>query len=171
MPTKRKSLFLDTRTLVLHESGYKCANPACRTILTLDVHHLDPVSDDGSNSPENLIALCPNCHSLHHKGHIPKTSLRAWKMILLSLNEGFDRKSIDILLALAKLNMIYLSGDGVIECASLIASNLISSHGQVNNKLQNVTYILRLTKKGNLFISEWKQGNQNNAIGLLKNES
>ena len=75
MTTKRSTIPLATQRLVLHESGYRCANPVCRTILTLEIHHLDYVADGGSDDPSNLVPLCPNCHTLHHTGTIPKASL------------------------------------------------------------------------------------------------
>src|SRR5438105_4200809 len=130
MSRKRKSLSLEIRKLVLHEAGYKCANPTCRGILTLDIHHLDYVSEGGADTAENLIALCPTCHALHHQGHIPRESLRVWKMLLLSLNEALDRRSIDQLLALDKLGQLQVSGDGVFACAGLTASGLVG-HGNV----------------------------------------
>ncbi|MBW1992993.1 MAG: HNH endonuclease [Deltaproteobacteria bacterium] len=99
----RKSIPGNTRRQVLHEAGYKCGNPVCRTILTLDFHHLIPVSREGSNRLENLLPLCPNCHALHHKGEIPIESIRSWKMLLLALNEAFDRRSIDLLLAIESI--------------------------------------------------------------------
>ena len=102
MAKKRRSIPVDVQHLVLHEAGYKCANPVCRTILTLDIHHLVPVADDGGNAPDNLLALCPNCHALHHRAEIPADSIRAWKMLLLALNEAYDRRSVDLLLALDK---------------------------------------------------------------------
>jgi hypothetical protein len=74
--------------------------------------------------PNNLLALCPNCHSLHHKGVVPATSHRAWKRILLALNEAFDQRVIDILLALHKfVDGLILSGDGAPTCAALVASD------------------------------------------------
>lgn len=33
-----------------------------RTFLT--IHHMIPVADGGTDSPDNLIILCPNCHSI-----------------------------------------------------------------------------------------------------------
>jgi hypothetical protein len=54
--TKRQKLSIEIRQQVLHEAGYKCANPTCRSIITLDIHHLDYVSEDGENLPTNLIA-------------------------------------------------------------------------------------------------------------------
>ena len=72
----RRAVALATQRLVLHEAGYKCANPTiCRGILTLDIHRLEYVSENGSNKPENFLALCPNCHALHHHESIPTESL------------------------------------------------------------------------------------------------
>jgi 5-methylcytosine-specific restriction protein A len=34
----------------------------------LEVHHLHRLSDRGPDSPDNVIALCPNCHSRVHHG-------------------------------------------------------------------------------------------------------
>jgi hypothetical protein len=39
---------------------------------------------------------------------------------LLSLNEGFDRHAIDILLALDELNEIAISGDGMLHIPDLV---------------------------------------------------
>jgi hypothetical protein len=56
-------------------------------VLTLEIHHLEQVADGGSNDPSNLLPLCPNCHTLHHTHVIPLSSLRAWKHLLLALNQ------------------------------------------------------------------------------------
>jgi len=34
----------------------------------LEVHHLHRVSDGGVDDPENVIAICPNCHREVHHG-------------------------------------------------------------------------------------------------------
>lgn len=173
---KRRSIPLDTRTLVLHEAGYKCGNPACRTVLTLDIHHLDYVAEGGTALPYNLLALCPNCHSLHHNGHIPRSSLRTWKLLLLSLNEAFDRHSVDVLLTLDQLDGVMVWGDGLLDCAALVASGLISVHersreikkrsGLLGPYTEEETekYWLMLSPKGRQFVAAWKLGDQNAAI-------
>ena len=35
----------------------------------LEVHHIRPVSEGGSDSPDNLITLCHNCHTKRHHGN------------------------------------------------------------------------------------------------------
>jgi 5-methylcytosine-specific restriction protein A len=34
----------------------------------LEVHHITRMSDGGADSPENVVALCPNCHRRVHEG-------------------------------------------------------------------------------------------------------
>ena len=171
MTQKKKKIPIDTRRLILHEAGYKCANPVCRTILTLDIHHIVEVSDSGSNEPDNLLPLCPNCHAHHHRGIISSESIRAWKMLLLSLNEGFDKQSINLLLALKKLGHHYVSGDGVLQCSALIASGLVESekgqHKEGSTHYYSdhmLVYTVFLTEKGKNFIESWEKGDQESAV-------
>ena len=74
-------------------------NPTCRHILTLELHQIVWVKDGGANDPENLLALCPNCHSLHTQGHIPAYAIRTWKSLLLALNSA-NHVTADLLLML-----------------------------------------------------------------------
>ena len=182
MTKKRKSIPIDVKRLVLHEGGYKCANPVCRTPLTLDIHHIEYVSDGGTNDPNNLLALCPNCHTLHHSGIITSESIRSWKMLLLSLNEGFDRRSVDLLLALKELGPHYVDGGGVLQCASLIASGLVCSKLGISNENGSGScvspsftivpkYTVQLTDKGRNFVEAWREGNQMKAVGGMEEAS
>ena len=173
-PGKRTAIYPDIRHLVLHEAGYKCANPTCRQVLTLEIHHLDQVSEGGSNTPDNLLALCPNCHSLHHAGHIPIASLRAWKFMLLALNEAFDRRTIDLLLALRTLHNHYVTGDGVLQCAALVASGYVIVRPGQHDLQEGAPrwdtggpplYTLSLSERGERFVEGWQEGNQEQAIG------
>ncbi len=156
----RKKVPVDARSIVLHECGYKCANPACRMVLTLDVHHLERISDEGSNEPSNLLPLCPNCHSPHHSGRIPLVSVRAWKHLLLAMNHAFDKRLIDLLLALRKLEAVFVSGDGVLQCGEGVSSGLI----EVVFRVQPENYLVRLTPKGRDFVMNWEAGNEQAAI-------
>jgi hypothetical protein len=173
MVAKRSSIPMDIKLQVLHEAGYRCSIPACRMIVTLDIHHCEYVSKGGSNDPSNLLVLCPNCHSLHHRGIIPDESIRAWKMFQMSLNEALDKNAVDILLALDKLKVeLKVSGEGVLECASLVASGFIdveeyhSGSLEIFTKSDEYGYKIRLTDRGSMFIDAWKHGDQANAINV-----
>lgn len=169
----RTAIATPVRRSVLTEAGFKCANPTCRAMLTLNVHHMFYVSHGGPNDADNLIALCGHCHDMHHAGHIPGESIRAWKMILLSLNEGYDKRSIDILLMLDCGPAMYVSGDGVLQLAPLIASRLVAADphiGVVMGGGIQATYRLELLDKGHRFLEAWRAGDQRAALAAMRAE-
>jgi hypothetical protein len=159
MAGKRKAVAVDVHRQVLHEAGYKCGNPTCHRILTLDIHHIVEVEVGGPNELHNLLALCPNCHALHHRQKvIPIESIRAWKMLLLAINEAYDRRSVDILLALDKTGDLFVSGDGVLMCAALVAGGLVFSHQHVVSVSQPpLTYRIGMTARAKSFVEAWKR--------------
>lgn len=97
---KREAISAETRRAVLTEAGFMCANPRCRHMLTLEIHHIVEVKTGGGNQPHNLLALCPNCHSGFTRGKIPRSAIETWKQMLLVVNNGLDRESLDLLLFL-----------------------------------------------------------------------
>lgn len=161
-PSERIKLSLKTTTIVLTEAGYRCAVPTCRQILALDMHHIWEVSAGGGNDPANLIALCPTCHRLYHRGTISPESIYAYKAMLVALSNAFDIESIDKLLFLHKIpkNYLALSGDGVLQFARLIAADLVEFEMKANNAWQIVTYTLQLTQKGKLLVDSWVSGDR-----------
>jgi len=155
---------------VLHESGYRCSNPVCRNFITLELHHIVPVAKDGRDDPSNLIALCPTCHEMYHKGMISEESIKDWKLIQLTLNEALDRKSLELLLTLAKLKELYLSGDGVLQCAGIIANDLAKCRLYCGGQVQGaflVTYHIEITDKGRSLVEAWMKGDQAALVTLM----
>lgn len=67
------------KVTVLTEAGYRCACPLCPNELTVDVHHIVEVHKGGGNNTENLLPLCPYCHSKYHRGIIRQSSIIDWK--------------------------------------------------------------------------------------------
>ena len=74
--------------------------PTCRNILAIDMHHIVEVKDGGPNEQSNLLALCPTCHALYTRGTISREAIYAWKTMLITLNQAFDRETISNLLFL-----------------------------------------------------------------------
>jgi hypothetical protein len=58
----------DVRESAMIEAGYRCAVPACRQTISVDVHHIVLKKDGGSDKIENLIALYPTCPAALHRG-------------------------------------------------------------------------------------------------------
>lgn len=159
--TKRTSVPRADALAVLTEAGYRCAVPTCRTILAIDLHHIIEVSQNGTNDPSNLIALCPTCHALYHRGTIQKESISLWKAMLVALNEAFDRHAIDDLLFLYKLpsDKLMVSGDGVLKFSQLIAADLATFKLEVQNG-PFFTYQVRVTERGAALIEAWQKGDR-----------
>src|SRR5579862_6659453 len=102
-PSERKNLAPNTRISVLTEAGYRCAVPTCRGILALDMHHIWEVSVGGGDDPSNLIALCPTCHALYHRGTISSDAIYTYKAMLVAISRAFDLDAVDRLLFLSPL--------------------------------------------------------------------
>lgn len=155
------------RREVLIEAGYRCAIPTCRTILAIDLHHVIRVADDGGNAADNLIALCPTCHALHHRGEIPAEAIRVWKGMLVTLNRAFDKDVIDDLLFLsAPPSNLNYTDDGVLTFRRLIAARLVEISSSIprlygsGQQTQEKTHRLRLTDKGRMVVEAWKAGDK-----------
>lgn len=132
------------------------------------------MADDGKDTADNLVALCPNCHSLHHKGEITEESIRAWKMLLLAINEAYDRESVDLLLALDKSGPLWVTGDSLPDYSSLVAADLVrfeqvgdGRSWSLNVGPDHPPANVRLTEKGSHLVEEWKNGNQREAIEAM----
>ena len=57
------------RRKVMAQDGYRCRTPGCGASRFLEVHHVVPRAEGGSNKPDNLVTLCSACHRLSHEGH------------------------------------------------------------------------------------------------------
>lgn len=172
---RRKKIPPEIREQVLLEACYRCGNPRCQHILTLELHHIVWVKDDGSNDASNLIALCPNCHSLHTKDHIPEDAIRHWKRMLISLNHALDRESMDLLLFLYRAdelkgkenNPILYSADGLLKFARLIAVGLVT-FSALRWSGKHLSYQVTLSEKGSLLVEAWLAGNEGKYRELLE---
>lgn len=161
-PSERKNLSQQTRVLVLTEAGYRCAVPTCRTILALDIHHLWEVSAGGGDDAANLIALCPTCHALYHRGTISADSVYMYKAMLVAIGRAFDVAAIDTLLFLemCQKDFLVVSGDGLLHFSRLIAAGLAAVEQKANNNWQLVTYAVNISDKGKQLIDAWKSGDR-----------
>lgn len=168
---KRRAPSPSVRDEVLREAGYKCANPTCRNILTLQLHHMVWVKDGGTTDATNLIALCGHCHDQHTHGHIPSSAIRHWKGLLHALNHAFNKESMDLLLYLNQQSIenVWYTGDGFLRFAGLVAAGLVEvsdSQFSVGVRYGNsaptspptTAVRVRLSQKGRLLVESWLSG-------------
>jgi len=55
------------RAAVLARDGHRCQSPGCGATRFLEIHHVVPRAEGGTNRPDNLIALCSRCHRFAHE--------------------------------------------------------------------------------------------------------
>lgn len=157
----RRALSAKVTIQVLTEAGYRCAVPTCRAILAIDIHHIIPVSEGGPNHLSNLLALCPTCHALLHRGVIAPEALFAWKSMLVTLNQAFDQHAIDDLLFLASLSpgVLPVSADGVLPFRRLIAAGLATFQMTSRNGPFHYFDVL-VSSKGRSVVRAWRDGDR-----------
>lgn len=59
------------RIQVLARDGCRCTECEENWLNYLEVHHIKPLSEGGTNDLSNLITLCRRCHAQKHGSHTP----------------------------------------------------------------------------------------------------
>jgi HNH endonuclease len=99
---ERVAVPLDIKRAVLVEAGHRCAIPTCRATTT-EIAHIVPWAESKDNSFENLIALCPNCHTrFDQKKEIDRQSMRMYKHNLGILSNRYGEFEMRLFEILAK---------------------------------------------------------------------
>lgn len=71
---------------VLVEAGHRCAIPACRQT-RVEIAHIVPYRENKEHRfDDNLIPLCPTCHSRYDEEEIDRKAMRQFKWKLADLN-------------------------------------------------------------------------------------
>jgi hypothetical protein len=78
--TKRKAIPQAIRDKLLVDAMHRCCMCPEHPDVT-DLHHIEPISEDGPNTEDNLVVVCPNCHAkIHrHRTHYTPQQLRMYK--------------------------------------------------------------------------------------------
>jgi hypothetical protein len=97
---QRDHLPAGIKRAVLVEAGHRCAIPTCRATTT-EIAHIVQHADTQDDSFDNLIALCPNCHTRYdQKKEIDRPSIKMYKYNLDIINNRygeFERRLFEIL--------------------------------------------------------------------------
>jgi len=96
--TPRPEIPRALRREVLVEAGHRCAIPTCRHPTT-EIAHIEPWAKVKEHAFDNLIALCPTCHSRYDKGEIDRPSMRQYKenlAVLTSRYGEYERRIFEL---------------------------------------------------------------------------
>src|SRR5262245_61660937 len=78
MPGQRPAVPADLERRVLVEAGHRCAVPVCKQT-PVELAHIVPWSQVKTHQFDNLIALCPTCHTRYDNGEIDRKSMLVYK--------------------------------------------------------------------------------------------
>jgi hypothetical protein len=150
---------MELQRSVLIEAGHRCAIPTCRQV-PVEIAHIVAWSSCKEHTFDNLIALCPTCHTRYDKGEIDEKCMLAYKSNLSVLNSRYgdlerrilklfardpDREDVWILDNMEIL-LMYLLEDGVLEATGLVVE---IKAGALSKKQY------RLTARGRDDIGRW----------------
>jgi hypothetical protein len=137
---QRDAIPADVKRAVLVEAGHRCAIPTCRATTT-EIAHIDPWSESKDNSFENLIALCPNCHTrFDQKKEIDRPAVRMYKHNLGILNNRygeFERRLFEVLAKSGE--RVFVMGPG----GDLLVANAVKDGFFEDKHVQGMSWDLK----------------------------
>ena len=145
---------------VLLEAGHRCAIPRCRQV-PVEIAHIVPWANVREHTFDNLIALCPTCHTRYDRGEIDRRSMQQYKANLSVLNGRYGDLEQRILRLFAQettANQIWLPGGLDILLMYLMQDGLLSDTGQNGGvTIAGVPSreLYQLTPAGREFIQKW----------------
>ena len=155
------------RRKVLVEAGHRCAIPTCRST-TLEVHHITPYEKTKKHEFNNLIALCPTCHSRYHKGEIDHQSMFQYKFNLSILNgrySDFEKRILCDFSSKLKEIKLWLPGLHELHVFNLLKDGFIKkteTYGAFSESFDGKNFpnieLYNLTEEGREFITKWMSG-------------
>ncbi|MFD9789626.1 HNH endonuclease [Streptomyces sp. NPDC059070] len=98
MTEGRPEIPTELKRAVLVEAGHRCAIPTCRQT-PVEMAHIIPWAKIKSHTFDNLIALCPTCHTRFDRGEIDRKSMLQYKANLEVLNHRYTEVERQLLKA------------------------------------------------------------------------
>ena len=147
---------------VLMEAGYRCAIPTCKQT-PVEICHIIPYSKVRKHEFDNLIALCPNCHTRYDRKQIDLTSMQQYKANLSVINgrySDFEQRILTFFLDNPEYKEIRLSlsGNNDIQIMNLVKDGHLEYIKELTQGFSvgiDPDKIYRLTQKGREFIQHW----------------
>jgi len=145
---------------VLVEAGHRCAIPTCKQV-PVELAHIVPWEKCNEHTFENLIALCPTCHTRFDKGEISKKAMQIYKSNLSILNNRYGDLEQRILKVFAEnksANQIWLPGGLDIMLMYLLQDGMLVDTGQNSGVIMSgmpSQKLYGITEKGRDFIQKW----------------
>ncbi len=156
---RRESIPAELKRSVLVEAGHRCAIPTCRHV-PVEVAHIIPWAQVKEHRLENLIALCPTCHTRYDNGDIDRKSMRIYKQNLALLHSRYsdiEQRILQVFAENSASNQIWLPGGLDIMVMYLLGDGLLVDTGKNSGVILSgmpSQKLYQLTDAGRLFVSK-----------------
>ncbi len=158
--TPRAKIPAEIQRQVKIEAGHRCAIPTCRQWPVV-LAHITPYKTVKDHTFENLIALCPTCHSrFDNSKEIDRKSMIIYKANLGIINSRFMELEKRLLKSLNKNEKLPISGAMAWIFSRLKEDNLIIVVGKSGITMSGIEahYIVKLTDSGRNLVAKWLGG-------------
>lgn len=149
---------------LLVEAGHRCAIPTCRQT-PVELAHIIPWEKVNEHSFDNLIALCPTCHTRYDKGEIDRLAMKRYKGNLTIVNGRYgdlEKRVLQYFVDNPAKGEVVLFGGLDFLLMNLVKDGLIEDTGHQGGVGLGGEYgvvwsekAYRLTEKGKDFVRKW----------------
>jgi hypothetical protein len=145
---------------VLVEAGHRCAIPQCRQV-PVELAHIVPWSTVKEHTFDNLIALCPTCHTRFDRGEIDRKAMLQYKANLSVLSGRYgdlEQRVLRVFAENPQAGRIELPGGLDILLLNLVTDGLLVDTGQHSGVILSGVPSAKqwgLTPAGREFVQRW----------------
>lgn len=142
------------------EAGHRCAIPTCRQ-WPVELAHIVPYKTVKSHVFNNLISLCPTCHSRYDNSKdIDRKSMQVYKANLGIINSRFMELEKHLLRSLSVDPVLPIAGTMTWVFTNLERDGLIMCVGTSGITMSGIEahYLVTLTDAGQELVNKWLAG-------------
>lgn len=159
---KRPAVPMEIQRKVKLEAGHRCAIPTCKQT-PVELAHIIAYHKVQEHTFENLIALCPTCHTRYDNGDIDKKSMEQYKANLSIINaryNDFEKRVLETINNQENKD-IQIPGGLEMMVSYLLKDKLLKITAQSGIIMNGIPsyYVYSLTDKGQKFLDKWLSGN------------
>ena len=160
MPEGRPAIPVAIQRAVKVEAGHRCAIPTCKST-PVELAHIVPWEKIQEHTFENLIALCPTCHTRFDSGQIDRLSMKQYKANLGVISGRYgemERRLLDVLAANQAAGRFRLALGSSIQLMYLVKDGLLKQvpiNGGMFIDGQPMHEEFEVTPLGRDFVAKW----------------
>lgn len=156
---RRPDIPADVERAVLIESGHRCAISTCRQV-PVELAHIVPWSRCREHKFENLIALCPTCHTRYDRHEIDRKSMQVYKLNLQLVHSRYGDLEQRVIRGFIKdrnASEFWWFADMEILLLALLEDGLLRDNGQTRMVGALIQRCYTLTPRGREYVDQWPE--------------